>query len=221
MSIPGLNTVMPKTGDGSASNSAVLGKEDFLNLLVAQMEHQDPLEPMENTEFTAQLAQFSSLEQLTNVNQNLEYALLYQSSINNSQAVSFIGKTVKAEGASIEVSEGAPTDIHFELFAGSAETLVNIYGPGGTLVRVLELGSLGTGEQAVIWDGCNSQGKTVEDGTYTFEVVAVDEEGAPMETSSFISASISGITFAEGTTYLLAGGRKIPIASVLEVTDGE
>ena len=82
-------------------DKTTLGKDDFLKLFVAQLENQDPLSPMESTEFTAQLAQFSSLEQLTNANQNLEYLLMYQSSMNNAEAVNFIGNTVKASGNSI------------------------------------------------------------------------------------------------------------------------
>jgi flagellar basal-body rod modification protein FlgD len=70
----------------------ILGKNDFLNLLVTQLQHQDPLNPTESTEFTAQLAQFSSLEQLNNINDNLKNMELFQTSMTNSQAVSYIGK---------------------------------------------------------------------------------------------------------------------------------
>ena len=72
----------------------ILGKDDFLSLLVAQLQHQDPLNPAEGTEFTAQLAQFSSLEQLSNINDNLENMELFQTSMTNSQAVSYIGKEI-------------------------------------------------------------------------------------------------------------------------------
>ena len=87
-------------------DKTTLGKDDFLKLFVAQLQNQDPLSPMESTEFTSQLAQFSSLEQLTNVNQNLDYLLMYQSSMNNAEAINFIGSTVKASGSSIGVKDG-------------------------------------------------------------------------------------------------------------------
>ena len=77
---------------------AELGKADFLNLLIAQLQHQDPLNPLESTEFTAQLAQFTSLEQLTNINTNLQQLQQYQSSMNDNQAVAFIGKVVDSKG---------------------------------------------------------------------------------------------------------------------------
>jgi len=125
------------TSESYAPEKAVLGKEDFLKLLVEQLKNQDPLNPMESTEFTAQLAQFSSLEQLTNMNESLEYSQLYQSSINNAQAVGFIGKTVKATGDSINVKDGISNQIQFDL-ARDAETVnIHIYDSSDNLVNIL------------------------------------------------------------------------------------
>lgn len=78
-------------------NTAVktLGRDDFLKLFVNQLKYQNPLKPLESTEFTAQLAQFSSLEQLFNVNNGIQSLLAYQNSINNGMSVGFIGRIVK------------------------------------------------------------------------------------------------------------------------------
>src|SRR5210317_754089 len=85
----------------AGGKSNVMGKDDFLNLLITQLQNQDPLKPTDSTEFTAQLAQFSSLEQLGNVNENLKQLQDFQASINNSQAVSLIGKEITATGNSL------------------------------------------------------------------------------------------------------------------------
>jgi flagellar basal-body rod modification protein FlgD len=92
--------------------SKSLGKEDFLLLFTSQLKYQDPLKPLESTEFTAQMAQFSSLEQLFNLNNNVEKLILYQQSLNNGIATGLLGKTVKtvddvvAKVTGISFSEG-------------------------------------------------------------------------------------------------------------------
>ena len=106
-----------------AQDKTTLGKDDFLKLFVAQLQNQDPLSPMESTEFTSQLAQFSSLEQLTNMNQNLDYLLMYQASMNNAEAINFIGSTVKASGNSISVKDGESDQIQFDLAADAADAM--------------------------------------------------------------------------------------------------
>jgi flagellar basal-body rod modification protein FlgD len=90
----------------------LLGKDDFLRLFVTQMKYQNPLNPMDNTEFTAQLAQFSSLEQLTNINSQLTDLLSYQNSLHNTLTASFIGKNVKFSGD--QAGAGTVTGISFE-----------------------------------------------------------------------------------------------------------
>ena len=199
--------------------SAVMGKDDFLHLLVTQLQHQDPLNPMDSTEFTAQLAQFTSLEQLNNMNENLSYLLLYQASINNSQAVGFIGKTLTALGDSINLADGIPDEIHFELAEDASDTSLNIYDSEGDLVRVLEGGGLDAGKQTMEWDGMNSQGETMPDGLYRFEVVASDSNGDTVKCTTLVNGRVSGVTFKDNVTYLLLGDREIPMGSVIEVTE--
>ncbi|MEN8751434.1 MAG: flagellar hook capping FlgD N-terminal domain-containing protein, partial [Desulfobacterales bacterium] len=94
-------TGVSSTANTVSSDTTIMGKDDFLNLLVAQLQHQDPLNPLDSTDFTAQLAQFTSLEQLNNVNTNLESLQSYQAAIKNAQAVDLIGKTVEAPGNTV------------------------------------------------------------------------------------------------------------------------
>nr|MBL0716726.1 hypothetical protein [Desulfobacterales bacterium] len=126
MTVTGLENVSGAGSNFAATRSNEMGKDAFLELLVTQMQYQDPLNPMDSTAFTAQLAQFSSLEQLNNVNENLEYSQLYQSSINNSQAVSFIGKDIRAIGDTISVNNGIPGSLSFKLTEQADDVLVNI-----------------------------------------------------------------------------------------------
>ena len=201
------------------SESSMVGKEDFLKLLVTQLQYQDPLNPAESTEFTAQLAQFSALEQMTNVNENLEYIQLYQASINNAQAVDVIGKTVKASEDGIRVSDGVSQDIALELPSDAANVSVSIYDGSGELVATIEAGALDEGEHSITWNAENQDGDTVSDGSYTFEVAAVDVEGNTVNASTFTTAKVTGVTFENGTTYLMAGDQRIAMGDVVEIME--
>src|SRR5512143_1369392 len=112
MSAMAVDSISAATGTSASSTiaaaSKAMGKDAFLKLLITQLQHQDPLNPADSTEFTSQLAQFSSLEQLSNVNDNLTTLKLYQASINNAQAVSFIGKDIVAKGKTLQVTSGQP-----------------------------------------------------------------------------------------------------------------
>lgn len=202
-------------------SSTDLGKDDFLTLLLTQLQNQDPLNPTDSTEYTAQLAQFSSLEQLTNINQNLEYLQLFQASINNAQAVSFIGKEILALGDGVPVTDGAAADCHFELAADASGAVVNIYDSAGNFVKAIEEGAMNAGRQSVVWDGTDQHGNLVADGNYTFEVMAVDANGQDVQAITYTAGLVDGVSFIDGTTYFLIGDQKIPIADIIEVVQPE
>lgn len=199
------------------ATSTSMGKDDFLTLLITQLQNQDPLNPADSTEYTAQLAQFSSLEQLSNVNANLEYMQLYQASINNAQAVSFIGKEIISLGNDIQVTDGQAETCRFELAGEASGVVVNIYDSAGNLVRAIEQGAMDGGRQSVTWDGTDQNGNTVPDGDYTFEVMAVDAADQKVEALTYSSGLVEGVTFIEGRTYFLVGNQKVPISDIVEV----
>jgi len=219
MIVDGIYTENSSAGSMTVGKNENWGRDEFLNLLIAQLKHQDPLNPMESTDFTAQLAQFSSLEQLDNINENLEYLQLYQASANNAQAVSFIGKSVTALGDSITVNDGSAEDIHFALEDDAKEVTVNIYDASGDLVKTFDSDSLKAGENQLNWDGTDQYGNIMTDGEYSFEVIAVNVDDAVVPVTTYTSGRITGITFKNNITYLVAGEKEIPIGSVIEITD--
>ena len=219
MSISPLEAVQSTGSTASPKNDTVLGKEDFLNLLIAQLQHQDPLNPMESTEFTAQLAQFSSLEQLSNVNTNLESLQSYQATLNNTQAVSFIGKSINVLGSSVRMENGQADDIHFELMGNASEVLAYIYDATGDFVTVLDGGAHSAGRYSLDWNGLDQEGNTVPDGEYRYELLATDLNGQPVPAATFMTATVSGVTFHNGNAHLIAGGYEIPVTDVIEVLD--
>ena len=221
MSVYPVDASNSNTSQATASKGSALGKDDFMNLLVAQLQNQDPLNPMDSTAFTSQLAEFSSLEQLSNVNENLEYLQMYQSSINNAQAVSFIGKNIDALGDSIQLESSEIEEIHFELSRDASLVSINIYDEAGSLVKYIESGPLGEGLQSVEWDTTDNSGNALPEGMYQFEVMAVDTNGDKVQTATHINERVTGVIFKNGVTYLMAGGMQIPIGDVIEVSENQ
>ncbi|UCF92351.1 MAG: flagellar hook assembly protein FlgD [Desulfobacterales bacterium] len=219
MSIIGLESA---TSGGSAlvtSPTKIMGKDDFLNLLITQLQYQDPLNPTDSTEFTAQLAQFSALEQMGNMNDNLQKLQMYQASINNAQAVSFIGKAITARGNTLTLTEGTPVDCRFELAQDASAVAVTIYDTAGEFVKAFESEALPAGRQVLAWDGRDKNGNPVPDGSYQFEVLAVDGNDERVDATPLCRGVVTGITFENNTTYLIAGDRRFAVGDVIDIAE--
>jgi flagellar basal-body rod modification protein FlgD len=217
MAITQISNVASNTEGQVVTGDKTVGKDDFLHLLVTQLQNQDPMNPMESAEFSAQLAQFSSLEQLTNINDGMGLLVEQQSASNTNQAVNFIGKQVKAEGSTIEVVDGAADDFYFELAGNAAETVAYIYDMSGRVVKMITMGGYDAGEQSGAWDATDQNDAAVDDGVYSFEVVAMGPEGEPVQSTPFISAAVTGVSFESGSAMLMAGKRKISMDNVIAV----
>ncbi|MCK7515771.1 MAG: flagellar hook assembly protein FlgD [Desulfobacterales bacterium] len=135
----------------TASTRNVIGKDEFLKMLIAQLKHQDPMNPMDGTAFTAQLAQFSSLEQLQNINTQLTSFTRQQQSLGNTQAVNLIGREVLAKGDTIQ-AEGTPVDLSYQLKGDAATGLVRIYNANGELVDALVFKNQKQGLNTLTWN---------------------------------------------------------------------
>jgi flagellar basal-body rod modification protein FlgD len=203
----------------SSTKTQALGKDDFLKLLVTQLQNQDPLSPMDSTQFISQLAQFSSLEQLTNVNDNLKIVQLFDQSINNSQAVTFVGKTIKASGSMFELESGKSHEIQYQLGEDAAKVYVSIYDETGATVRKIEMDQMSAGSHSVVWNGADENGNAVPEGTYSFSVQAKNKDGEAMTTAAYIEETVTGIAYHDGGTYLQANGIEIPYSAIMEVAE--
>ena len=217
MSIIGLDQVGSRAAQTQGASTSVMGKEDFLNLLVTQLQHQDPLSPMDSTGFKAQLAQFSSLEELQNINETLGSVGNSQTILTNSQAVDYIGKRVQAVGDQLDLASGQPAPIEFNLDQDAAGVFVRIYNQFGEFVQDLEPGPLTAGLQSVSWDGLDHQNQQAPDGTYRYEVMAMDADGNTMSVTTFTNSNVSGVYYKNGLAYLLTANQEIPLGNVVQV----
>jgi flagellar basal-body rod modification protein FlgD len=216
-----LNPVTTGSTELAVSESSVLGKEDFLNLLITQLQNQDPLNPTDSTEFTAQLAQFSSLEQLSNVNDNLEQLQNFQASTNNSQAVLLLGKVITANGNFLQLTDGEPIGCDFSLDRDAAAVVVNIYDNTGEFVKAFDSENLSAGRHTLVWDGTDRNGNPAKDGIYSFEILAADANGQDVNVTTFFTGTIDTVTFENNTPFLISGGQKIALGDVIQVAAPE
>jgi len=201
-----------------------LDRMAFLNLLMAQLQHQDPLNPMEDTEFTAQLAQFSSLEQLNNINEGIQGLNESAGRQDVLGAVSFIGKEVRAYGTSVSketdsaTQEATVSKVYYDIEESVADMYVNIYDSYGILVRTEKIGARQAGSYEFQWDGKDHNGSPLSDGVYSVAIAAESSEGQPIMVYTEVSGKVSGVSTEGGMPIIrLADGRKVNFFNIKEI----
>ena len=194
-----------------------LGKDDFLQLLVAQMENQDPLEPMSNEESLAQLAQFSSLEQMNNIAdgiaQSNDLDFLQSQSLNNVMATSLVGKDAKASYSGVYFEPGASTTINYTMPSNADEVVFTVRDSAGSAVTTLTQDSVKAGINSIEWDGTNSFGNRVDEGYYYIEATAT-LDGNNIKPSLSLVGKVESVIYRDGTAYLTIAGTEIPLGDI-------
>ncbi len=217
------------TGVGSSSylgsqvaSSSSMGKSEFLNLLVTQLSNQDPLNPMDNQQFAAQLAQFSSLELMTNMQGTLEDNLAASQSVatalQGGMAADLAGSTVTALDDRVVLADGAAT-LRWETETTPASLEIEILDSTGSVVRRQTLSS--PEDSVWSWDGTNGSGEELADGTYTISLSATDSAGEDVTVRPLWSGRVDSVRFREGVPYLVSRGEEFTLGQVSEVSADE
>ena len=195
----------------------VLGKDDFMTLLLKQLSHQDPLNPMDSAQFTSQLTEFSSLEELTNINDTLEGVMAYQQSMQNATVANLIDKTVETEGDSFYMQDNA--EVGYELDRDASSVIIPVYDESGAMVWTGEAGQHMEGINKFSWNGKDLNGTQLPPGKYSFGIDAKDLSGDEVEASTIEKGLVTGISFEDGLTYLtLDGNRKINLSDIRSIS---
>lgn len=205
-------TASTSTGDDTLDQTA------FLNLLTTQLQYQDPSNPQSSAEFVAQLAQFSSLEQLIAANEGLSMLYVVSASLNNAAMTQLLGTQVTAVSDQFAYSGSGDVEIPYDAASAASEATISITDADGEVVYSGSIGALEEGEGAWTWDGLDSDGQPVDAGTYTFTITASDSEGASVAVEGLISGEIDGMSYESGTPTPSIGDISIDLANIRDVS---
>ena len=186
-----------------------MGKDEFLHLLTVQLQHQDPLNPMDQKKFAADLAQFSQLEQLSNMNSKMDKMSENNGDEQKFYGASLIGKLALTSGASVDYDgKSSNIKIPFELQKDAKNLIVRIYDTKGQLIKQIDEEAKPGGHHVVKWDGLMMDGTVATKGTYAIEVKAWDESLTPFSGKTKGSGIVTGVQFENGETVLILNGKK-------------
>jgi flagellar basal-body rod modification protein FlgD len=210
-----VTTASPGAAKGITKESP---KETFMKLLVAQLEHQNPLSPMDNNQFTQQLAQFTSLEQLQSMNANLSALMQAQTTTNGLQAATLIGKQVQAQANTTHVpKQGEATPFQYTLAAASAKVQIDVLDQAGNTTRTINARDQKAGPQTLTWDGKDAVGKPLPAGNYHFQVTATDKAGKPVAVEQSLQGIVEGVTYDGNHPYLIVGGNRVELSALTNI----
>lgn len=217
--IGGTTTVDPNSQ--SAQSQAQLEEDlnQFLTLLITQLQNQDPLDPMDATEFTSQLVQFASVEQQIYQNSNLETLVSLTKTQQVSQMVDFIGNQVEVLGQEMPLENGA-SEFHYIVPQGAVSTEINII--SGTLSVFNAEGETSAGKHAVSWDGTDKSGVQLPDGNYTIVVTSTDADGNLLPVETTVTGRVTGAGADENNdVFLFLGNNNLIVdqSNVLSVKE--
>ena len=193
-----------------------LGRDTFIRLFLTQLQNQDPLNPLDATEMSAQLAQFSSLEQLFNINENMETLIAYQDTSYMFQGLDMIGKEIETNGDIISLGDSGTASGSFTLgsYADCAAVISDEY---GNVIKTIDLGSLEAGDHAFVWDGTDQDGDEVTKGVYDFQIIAEGSAGEAVTVDTRIRGIVDRVSLGEDMPVLYIGTLPVPLSLVTDV----
>ena len=201
-----------------ANPAGQLGKTDFLKLLVAQMKNQDPLDPLKGQDLAAQMAQFSSVEQLISINQALTAQSAESSAIaaaiNVSTATSAIGKNIIAKGNDVSVTHGEPAQITVDVAGNGGVATVHVFDASGREVATRTEVEVKAGRQTI---DLGSATNGLPTAVYTYRVDVTDPAGKPVEVTPYVVGVVDSIRYTDTGPVLGAGNLSIPFGTVVEI----
>lgn len=215
------NSLVNSDGTNSASSLSALSEdyERFLTLLTAQIQYQDPLEPMDSTQFVTQLAQLSQVEQAVATNENLENVGAQIGALVSVAGADLVGRDVTLTSSQFGLENGA-TDASYRVSEGAAAVSAQILDADGVVIRVLsDLSTDHTELQTLEWDGTDESGNALLDGEYFVSMTALDANGEVVTAYTYRKARVEEVLFTDGTNYFnLDSGQQIEAGQILSAS---
>lgn len=197
-----------------------LDKDAFFKMMLAQMKNQDPTKPLESHEMAAQLAQFSSVEQLNNIHDEIGKMAKAQAPNSSYQALALIGKTVGGDSSKVSrVAGDTIHDFNFELMNESQKTELTIRDMAGNIVKKMDLGALKKGANSVSWNGIGDDGLSARPGDYHFAIEAKAQNGAKIFAKTAFEGRITGMNFTPEGPVLLVGKQTLRLSDIKKIEE--
>lgn len=202
------------------TGNANLDKDAFMKLMLTQMRHQDPTNPLQSHEMAAQMAQFTSVEQMMNINKNIEGLRQDQKPMEGFQALNFIGKAVAGDSSQVTRLKGDTVhELKFTLPENVADLEIRIRGPRGDVVNKIELKDLKQGENSWTWNGLDERGLAAPAGDYKFFLEGKTALGKKVAVKTDFEGVISGVNYSAEGPVLLIGNKSVKLKDVKKIVD--
>jgi flagellar basal-body rod modification protein FlgD len=210
-------------GSGSqaaASAQSLAGNlNTFLTMLTTQLKNQDPLSPMDSTQFTNQLVQFASVEQQINSNSNLEKLISLQTTSQQASAINYVGQTVEVPGSSLPLQNGKAY-FSYTLPSDASQVSISVTDQTGAVVANIPAISTATGTHQMVWKGTGLNGSTLPDGQYTLNITATDATQQPITATTTVYGKVTGVTSdPTNGTELSLGAVPVPMSQIQSIVD--
>lgn len=199
-----------------------LGKDAFMTLLLTQMKNQDPTNPLKSHEMAAQLAQFTQLEKLNNINDGIAGMRKDNEPDHNFQALALIGKTISTDNSKVGRTDTESTHaIRFNLGADAQSAKMVVKDASGNPIRTVDFKNLKTGKNELEWNGQTDEGAKAPVGDYTISIAATGSNGRGVAVEMKTEGVISGVNFTPHGPQLLVGKQTISMADVKTIKETE
>ena len=216
----GIKTTADAANEALTANKSSngMGQKDFLTLFTTQLKCQDPLDPVKNEAFVAQLAQFSQLEATTSMSETLKTFVDSMSGERMMSSTNMIGKTVAVPNAPVILSGGKPAQGVVNLPTGAEGVKFEVTNDKGQLVATQIMGAQSMGDMPWAWDGSNDTGDILPDGNYFFKATVVSQ-GKTTNPPVSVLSTVLGVSQAADKTIMLevAGGKSVKLTDVQRI----
>lgn len=216
MAVNGVSGSSGTSSLGASRTTIAENFDTFLSILTTQLKNQNPLDPMDTNQFTAQLVQFTGVEQQLKTNQFLETLLLTSQSTAKTDAVSYIGKQITASGRTGSLTDDEAVFWAYNAPQNVANATVTIKNSSGQVVYT-ETGSLAAGAGTFRWDGMGSDGTQKPNGIYTIDIQGTNVQGKAVKVSTSTLGIVTAVDFTGDVPMLTVGNTKVAISDVTDV----
>jgi flagellar basal-body rod modification protein FlgD len=203
-----------------AGPNQTLGQDQFMKLLIAQLQNQDPTNPVDNSQMIAQLAQFSQLQETQQMTKSLNQFIAQQNTANATNLVTLLGKHVTASGSTFSLTSGTQVPLSYTLGGRAATATVQILNSSGVPVATWTGKNQAAGAQTLTWNGTDSSGNTLPSGTYSFTVSATGANGAAVSATTQMTGVVTSIKYdGNGPVLVFDSGQTVLPSTIVNVTN--